>query len=607
MSTLHASGLTAEHVAEIEAALAAADSDWRPTGERTGITFTDIFCGFGGSSIGLENAGLSLSLGANHWDKAIATHALNFPDADHLIADVSNYDMRRLPTSAVLWASPICTELSPAGGRARRQQQLSLLELAGHVPTAALDRTRATFWDVVRAVEVHRHKVVVIENVVEAAEWELFDVWLSAMDTLEDNHQFISVSSAHIGDDTNPHAPQWRDRLYILFTAQSLPLPDVRPRPLAWCAQCDEINHAVQSWMRLDRRRIGKYRQQYTFRCPNAACKHSIVEPFVRPAAVAIDWTDLGERIGDRAKPLAPATIRRIRAGIEQFAQPTVIATNHGAAGEDRSYPAAGAPMPTRSTKIGDGVVCPPFLVDRRGYDDGDARRIKPIDEPVGAITANGRPHTLVVPPMVVPAGGTWNDDARNAAEEPLRTRLTRDTEGLFTPQPWITVLRNHADATSIHDPLATVATGGGGGGGHQALTVPPGAFIQKHHGGLDYTGIGHMTKSVNDPMPGVVARPNLSLVIPYRKGKAKTTDEPLHTVATRDSAALVAADAIDINDCRFRMLKPCEHGRAQRFPDDYRVIGNGSEQTMGFGNAVSSNVAQWLGGIIVKLLAGAP
>ena len=58
--------------------------------------------------------------------------------------------------------------------------------------------------------------------------------------------------------------------------------------------------------------------------------------------------------------------------------------------------------MPTRSTKIGDGVVCPPFLIDRRGDNDGDARRIHSIDEPVGAITANGRPHTLVVVPPLV-------------------------------------------------------------------------------------------------------------------------------------------------------------------------------------------------------------
>jgi DNA (cytosine-5)-methyltransferase 1 len=97
MAKLHAPELSAEHIAEIDAILASEHSEWRPTGLPTGITFTDIFCGFGGSSICLENAGMSLVLGANHWQKAIETHALNFPDADHLIADVSNYDMRRLP------------------------------------------------------------------------------------------------------------------------------------------------------------------------------------------------------------------------------------------------------------------------------------------------------------------------------------------------------------------------------------------------------------------------------------------------------------------------------------------------------------------------------
>jgi DNA (cytosine-5)-methyltransferase 1 len=615
MSTLTAPDLSAEQIAEIEAALASVQSDWRPSGAPTGITYTDLFCGYGGSSIGLENAGLQLQLAANHWQKAIETHALNFPDADHLIADVSNYDMRRLPHSDVLWASPICTELSPAGGRRRKNStQLSLLEPEGHVPTAALDRTRATFWDVVRATEVHRYKVILIENVVEAASWELFDIWLAAMDKLGYRHQFVSVSSAHVGDETNPHAPQWRDRLYIVFTALALPLPDVTPRPLAWCVICDEINRAVQSWKRPERRKIGKYRQQYVYRCPNRSCRHSIVEPFVRPAAVAIDWSDLGERIGDRAKPLAPATMRRIQAGIEQFAQPTVISTNHGADGDARSFPAAAAPMPTRSTKVGEGIVCPPMVVGVGGNTwerpGSDYVRAWPADtSPL--MTRNGTSgDSVVTPPMMVPAGGTWNDDATNAIDDPMRTRLTRDTEGLFTPEPWITVLRNHADVASIDNPLATVATGTERGGGHQALTVPPGAvegaFIQKHHGGLDYAAIGHMTKSVTDPLPALVARPNLSLVIPYRKAKAKTVDEPLHTLGTRDSAALVAASSVDIDECRFRMLKARENGRGQRFPDHYRVVGNKSEQTMGFGNAVSANVPQWLGGIVAYLLGDA-
>src|ERR1022692_4866472 len=73
-------------------------------------TFTDIFCGAGGSSIGLTEAGLEQRLAANHWQRAIDTHAANFPGAEHLCADVNNYDFRRLPRTQILWASPICTE-----------------------------------------------------------------------------------------------------------------------------------------------------------------------------------------------------------------------------------------------------------------------------------------------------------------------------------------------------------------------------------------------------------------------------------------------------------------------------------------------------------------
>jgi DNA (cytosine-5)-methyltransferase 1 len=113
---------------------------------------------------------------------------------------------------------------------------------------------------------------------------------------------------------------------------------------------------------------------------------------------------------------------------------------------------------------------------------------------------------SVVTPPMIVPAGGTWNDDATNAPGEPMRTRLTRDTEGLFTPQPWITILRNHADVASVEDPLATVTTGAGGGG-RQALTVPPGAFIQKHHAGLQ----------PNEATPTKALRPSRDFAPPWR------------------------------------------------------------------------------------------
>lgn len=633
------------------------------------ITYTDIFCGAGGSSIGLTAAGLELKLAANHWDRAIETHSANFPDAEHLIADVSNYDMRRLPHTDVGWFSPECTWHSPAGGRKQASKVRAQLDMFDeYVPSAAGVRSRATAFDVIRAAEVHHYKVIIVENVIEFAAWEMFDWWLAGLRQLDYTCQLISVSSAHVGDELNPHAPQWRDRIYVFCTAKGVPVPDVRPRPLAWCPTCDEIVAAVQAWK--PNRQVGKYGKQYVYRCPNQACRYAQVEPFVRPAAAAIDWSDLGTRIGDRAKPLAPATMRRIRAGLELFAQPVNVAVYGQTFERDgyvRAWPTGQAPLNARTGTPGDGVAVPPFLLDRREYSGGDAKRLSAVGEPMGTVTAGGRTcRTLVTPPLsvtvnhdgdgrvypvddrplasrtgkigdglLVPAGGTWNDDA-TALHDPMRTRTTRETEavvtppqpfitmmrannyprsldeplapvttgrshGLTTPEPFVTTLRNHASSEPVSDPLATVAAGGN----HHALTTPPGAFIQKHHGGLDYGPIGHMTKPVTEPTPSVVARPNLSLVIPYRRGAAKTTREPLHTVATRDSAALVQP-AIEVEDCYFRMLQPREHARAQRFPDSYEIKGNRSEQTMQAGNAVSSNVAQWLGGIVASILGRA-
>ncbi|WP_259454407.1 DNA cytosine methyltransferase [Streptomyces ginkgonis] len=455
------------------------------------LTFTDIFCGAGGSSTGLVSAGYELTLAANHWSRAIETHAANHRDADHLCADINNYDMRRLPKTDVLWASPICTEISPAGGRRRTRNQLALdLEDDGHVPDAAWERTRATAYDVIRATEVHRYKAVLCENVVEfAVDWELFDWWRNGMEMLGYNSQVVSVSSAHVGGDGSLPAPQWRDRIYIVFTRKGIPLPDLKPRPPAHCTDCGEDVFAVQSWR--NGRRIGKYKQQYDYRCPNTRCRHALVDPYIRPAASIIDWSHIGVRIGDRAdhrlRPLATNTIKRIQAGLDRLggAVPQVLTVNHG--GHDgRAYPADLRPLAARTVKIGDAVLTPPaaassFVVEYR----------------------------------------------RNGGAEP------------------------------VAHPLSTLSAQG------------------NHHG----------------------------LVIPYRNAATKTTAEPLHTLGTKDSAGLLRP-APAIEDCHYRMIQPREQLYAQAFPTDYIVHGTRPEQTMQAGNAVSVNVAHWIGDRVKAALA---
>ncbi|MCX5324308.1 DNA cytosine methyltransferase [Streptomyces sp. NBC_00120] len=486
------------------------------------LTFTDLFCGAGGSSTGLVAAGYNLRLAANHWQRAVETHAANHPDADHLCADVNNYDMRRLPRTDVLWASPICTEISPAGGRKRTHGQLAFdLEEHGGVADAAWERTRATAYDVIRATEVHRYQAVLCENVLEfVVDWELFDWWRRGMEMLGYNSQIVSASSAHVGGDGNDPAPQWRDRIYVVFTRKGIPLPDLRPTPPAWCAECGEDVFAVQSWR--NGRRVGKYKQQYDYRCPNTRCRHTIVEPYVRPAASIIDWSNLGVRIGDRAahklRPLAANTVKRIRAGLALLGDRRMVLTvNHG--GHDgRAVPADAAPLASRTVKIGDAVL--------------------------------------------VPTGGTWNTTPTTTGE-PMRTRLAnpKGFEALLTPPPaddsFIVTLRRNATARPVSQPVDTV-TGQG-----------------RHHW----------------------------LVIPYRNAATKSTGEPLHTVSTVDSAA-IASPAPELEDCHYRMIQPREQLLAQRFPADYTVHGNKGEQTMQAGNAVSCNVAQWVGARVADALS---
>ncbi len=352
----------------------------------------------------------------------------------------------------------------------------------------------------------------------------------------------------------------------MFATAKGVPVPDVRPTPLAWCPTCDQVAPAVQSWRHPERTQVGKYRQRYDYRCPNTACKHALVEPFVLPASTVIDWANIGTRIGDRTRPLAPATMRRIQTGLEQFACPAMVSVTHPSqtAHGGRAYPAHLAPLPTRTVRTGDGLACPPLMV---------------------------------------PAGGGWNDTC-TSTRNPLRTRTTRDIEGVLTPEAFITMLRRHGNTDSLDGPLATLATAR-----HHGRTVPAGAFVHTHYGGLDYAAIGHLTRPVSDPLCTTVARTNVSLVIPYRKARAVTTEVPLLTQATVESAALAtpAADtvnAVEIDDCHFRMLTPRESARAQRFHDDYVITGNSGERQMQAGNAVASNVAQWLGGIAVDVLS---
>ncbi|WP_225887627.1 DNA cytosine methyltransferase [Streptomyces canus] len=332
------------------------------------IPFIDLFCGCGGSSRGMEEAGYQLLLGMNHDPVAVWTHRTNHPHAEHKCENINTYDKRRLPRARVVWASILCTEASPnAGGkRARGQTSISLTGQDQGAEEATFVRTRASALDVLALAELHRPDALVIENVIEfATDWELFNWWLSGMELLDYNVQIVSASSAHLGGGDNLLAPQLRDRIYVVFTRKGIPLPDLRVRPEAVCPQCGPVL-ATQVWNDPQARRIGAWGEKYEFRCPNRGCGHLKLTPLTRAVGDIIDWTLPGQRVGDgrprhrKFKAYANATQDRIAMGLKRYGTE-------------------------------------PFIVMYRN--NGTAL---PITGPVPTLNAQGRHHALIIPASTV-------------------------------------------------------------------------------------------------------------------------------------------------------------------------------------------------------------
>lgn len=362
------------------------------------LDFTDLFCGAGGSSTGLVEGGFRLVLAANHDPVSISTHAANHRDAEHMCADINKLDKRRLPRTRVLWASPICTEISPSGGRKRTRGQIALdMDGSGEDGIArqeTFERTRATALDVIAATEVHRYDAILCENVLEfATDWELFDWWLGGMTILGYNHQIVCASSAHLGGADNPLAPQLRDRLYVVFTRKGIPLPDLRVQPDAVCPACGPVQ-ANQVWRNERRRKLGKWGIQYDYRCPNRACGHLILEPTTRPVAEIIDWGMPGRRVGDGKPgrrtfaPYAEATKARILAGLEQFGTSPHVAVLR----RNGTAIATTAPVPTVSAQGRHFALIVP---------NGRKAAVRTSDEPMTTIATKPH-HSLVRPALTV-------------------------------------------------------------------------------------------------------------------------------------------------------------------------------------------------------------
>src|ERR1700694_3939627 len=267
------------------------------------LSLTDLFCGAGGASVGAEGAGLTLALGINHWQRAVDTHASNFPHAAHDCRDVSETHPSRYGSTHLLWASPECPTWSQARGKRRNflgQQPLS--EEFEALPTEAEEKSRVTMWDVVRYSEYHGYDAVVVENVVDLMPWYLLPVWLQAMEPLACRYRALFLNSMFFG------VPQSRDRVYFVFWKKGNREPGLDFMPRSWCPRCGDVEASQAFKKPATGSGLAAHvrdRAQFVYVCPSCGQE---AFPYVMPAAIAIDWSVRGERIGSKKRPLPAPT-----------------------------------------------------------------------------------------------------------------------------------------------------------------------------------------------------------------------------------------------------------------------------------------------------------
>jgi DNA (cytosine-5)-methyltransferase 1 len=509
------------------------------------LTLTDLFCGAGGSSTGaITIPGITVKLAANHWKLAIETHAANHPDTDHRCADLSQIDPRLFPRTDLGWFSPSCTKHSIAQGRKRLDAQPDLF--GETLPDAAAERSRATMWDVVRFSEYHEYQAVIVENVVDVYHWPPFQAWLSAMGSIGYSHRIVYLNSMH-AQVFGAGAPQSRDRIYIVFWRAGNREPDLEriTRPAAVCPACGPVR-ALQTWKQADRAPWGRYRSQYAFRCPNVKCRNQIVEPSFRPAADIIDWELLGQRIGDRAKPLAEKTLARIRAGIERYWAPLLVPVEgrHG-----KQAAPVGQPARTMTTRNETGMA---FLTVMRGQSGNHA-----IAEPISTVSSGGVHHGLVAPFIAELRGG---GSKHRPVSEPLCTVVANGNHhGL------VTTYYGNGGTRPADEALATVTA------------VDRHALLMRNNSSRSGDGAEMVTP----------------------------TTEPARTITTAGHQSLLTAQrpTVDVDDVLFRMLEPREIAAAMDFPASYRILGNRREQVRQSGNAVTPCAARDLVGVVAESL----
>ncbi|MGL6045235.1 MAG: DNA cytosine methyltransferase, partial [Vogesella sp.] len=322
-----------------------------------------------------------------------------------------------------------------------------------------------------------------------------------------------------------------------------------------------------------------------------------------RPAADHIDFSDLGQSIFTRKKPLADATLRRIARGMHKFvltnpepfivemanqsnplgvrptSEPlkTITATPKGgsyavaapvmvqaAHGEGRpggvqrwgdGVKSAERPVNTITATGSGGQALAAAVLVQTGYGErqGQQPRALDIEAPLGTVVAGGTKHALASAYMMQANGG-FNETVGRGMDEPSTTITTTGSQQQLVAAHLVTLRRN-CFGREFDMPMAAITAGA------------------EHHAVASYT----LSQEHEDAALRVAS----FLISYYGTENCSSPGQPMPTATTRDRMALVTVwikgEPWVIVDIRLRMLTPRELYGCQGFPADY-IIDHGHD-----------------------------
>ncbi len=544
----------------------------------------DLFCGFGGTTTGFMEAKIAghnvckVIACVNHDPKAIKSHWLNHPEVKHFEEDIRTLDLTELSelvqcyqgkypdAKLILWASLECTNFSKAkGGQPREADSRTLADHLFRYELAL------------------QPDYVQIENVVEFMSWGPLDEkgkpvsrrngedwmkWRNKMCSLGYYDQWKEMNSADYGAYTS------RNRLFGCFAKNDLPI--VWPEP----------SHSKKG-------SLGMFAHLKKW----------------KPVKDVLNFEDEGISIFTRKKPLSDKTLERIYAGLIKYiakGDSSFISKYYSGTPSDKNNSVKN-PIGTITTVDHHSLIQTDFLMQTYA-----GKSLKNVDEVANTITTRYHPH-LVQPEFLLKYNSTDKKGIHTppSINEPCPTIAAQARLGIVQPE-FLTHYYGNGFCTSQEEPCPTLTTK------ERCAIVKPKFIIDSQLKNAQNQGIHQPAGTILPTDKHRIVEATPFIVNPSHGGHSTSTEAPCPVIIARQDKAplyLVHADAgtvaIAVFDCdsevmvrikvfmsfyglvdiKMRMLRVVELLKIQGFDEDYKMVGNQTDQKKFIGNSVHPKV----------------